>query len=134
LLTPIRRGGSKASLRRRNEPITRRVKTMKLLGLIFALAALAASPAATAGPKTLVLGAGNYSCASWLSSHWEEGGDWIVGYWSGRNHDNANHLVGSATDHDGIIGEVRKVCQEQPSITVFQATGLVYSDLSNQSR
>jgi len=107
---------------------------MKLLaGIILTLAVLATSAAAAAEP-TLVFGEGKYSCSNWLSAHSAEGAHWITGYWTGRNHDNANHTVGATTDGDGIVGEVKKVCKEHPSFTLFQATGLVYSDLSDQSR
>jgi hypothetical protein len=60
---------------------------------------------------------------------------WIEGYWSGRSQDNNNnHAVGSTTDAEGIIGEAKKVCQRQPSLTFFKATGIVYSDFADHSR
>jgi hypothetical protein len=112
----------------------------QVYGAVFALAivGLVAVPVKAAwadGPDILVVGTGNLSCASWLSSHLIRGTDWIGGYWTARNRDNAaTHQVGITTDPEGIIGEVKKLCQDQPSLSLFQAVGLVYSDMSDRSR
>jgi hypothetical protein len=105
---------------------------------IIAFAIVASGQALDAGLETTnVYGIGGNSCASWLSSHGNEteGDIWVLGYWSGRNDANAaNHKVGATTGADGIIGEVKKVCKDKPSLTLFHAVGRVWFDFLNGSR
>ena len=105
---------------------------------IIAFAIVAGGQALDAGLETAnVYGIGGNSCASWLSSNRNEteGDIWVLGYWSGRNDANAaNHKVGATTGADGIIGEVKKVCKDKPSLTLFHAVGRVWFDFLNGSR
>jgi len=105
---------------------------------IIALAIVASGQALDAGLETTnVYGIGGNSCVSWLSSHGKEteGDIWVLGYWSGRNDANtANHKVGATTGADGIIGEVKKVCKDNPSLALFHAVGRVWFDFLNGSR
>lgn len=74
-------------------------------------------------------GIGTKSCAYWQSSGatLAEGRAWAYGYWSGLNtFNNQDHMVGSRTDSDGIIGEVKKLCDSHPSITFGTAVLAVY--------
>jgi hypothetical protein len=54
-----------------------------------------------------------------------------MGAWSGMNFANEDeHEVGSFTDGFGILAEVKKVCQEQPSNSVASATFMTFKKLS----
>jgi hypothetical protein len=78
-------------------------------------------------------GMGNKSCAYWQSSQATlyAGNSWIYGYWSGLNaFNNKDHMVGSKTDANGIVAEVKKVCAEHPSMSVSDATLAVYEMLA----
>lgn len=58
---------------------------------------------------------------------------WALGYWSGQNA--ANHaLTGLNTDPNGIIGEIEKLCRDQPSMLFISAVGKVYVDMKKQRR
>jgi hypothetical protein len=103
---------------------------MKTLGAIVAICLLAVAPARAY--STLLFGIGTVSCANWLSTPFNqnEGNIWILGYWSGRNDENTvNHNVGIDTDAQGIIGEVRKICVERPSLTLLKASGTAYLNM-----
>ena len=83
----------------------------------------------------LVLGMGTGSCERWLSSplNRTEGGVWALGYWSARNRQNAeNHTVGDGVDTEGILGEVRKVCRDNPSMNLYSAVGIAYDALAGR--
>ena len=77
-----------------------------------------------------VNGKGNDSCATWLSSTYNQsaGNHWLLGMWTGLNvlnrHD--HHLVGAKTDGMGIIGEVKKVCTDEPSKLLVDAVLVAY--------
>jgi len=82
-------------------------------------------------------GMGHKSCAYWQSSQATlyEGNSWIFGYWSGANAFNdqnhmVGHMVGSKTDGNGIIAEVKKVCAGRPSMSVSDATLAVFEMLA----
>src|SRR5260370_42454217 len=105
---------------------------MKGLGTVIAMWVFGG--AAAKACRTVAFGIGNSSCANWLStpSNRNEGGIWIMGYWSGRNDENAlNHDVGGETDAQGILAEVRKICEERPSITLTKAAGTAYLNMSD---
>jgi hypothetical protein len=56
-----------------------------------------------------------------------------MGYWSARNAHNAkNHDVGKDTDGDGILGEVRRACNAEPSLTLMFAAANTYLKLSER--
>lgn len=100
----------------------------------------AAAVVAAAPPDdglTYRVGAGIYSCGSWLSTpaRVQEGEVWIMGYWSGLNRANPQgRTVGRSTDADGLIGEVRKVCEEQPSMKLIDAATQAYVKLQAVGR
>jgi hypothetical protein len=85
---------------------------------------------------TFELYGGNISCAKWLSNHTDEqeGIFWILGYWTARNQLNSdNHFVGTDTDTYGIIGEVKKICKEESSTILAEATGRAYDYLQSRA-
>jgi len=82
-------------------------------------------------------GAGLESCATWLSNPGEEasGSNWVLGYWSGRNIDNAqNHLVGSHTDGQGVLGEVKVICTAEPSTELADAVARTYFKMEREGK
>jgi|GEM_PF-3181066 hypothetical protein len=75
------------------------------------------------------LGIGTKSCAFWLSSQEteEEGRIWMLGYWSGLNSGRWwDSGVGNNTDAYAIFAEVKKVCNESPSLGFNFAISKVY--------
>jgi hypothetical protein len=80
---------------------------------------------------------GTQSCAAWLATPASEteGRWWLAGFWTGRNMQNgSNGQVGSSTDSEGIIGEVRRVCEAEPSLQLVTAAGHVYVEMDRQRR
>jgi hypothetical protein len=110
---------------------------MKLLGaLLLAVPFLAPAPQNDAGRAIWTIG-GAQSCAAWLAdpASETEGRWWIAGFWSGRNIQNAgNARVGSSTDSEGIIGEIKRVCQAEPSLLLINAAGRVYVEMDRERR
>jgi hypothetical protein len=99
--------------------------------MVTILGLAAVNAAAAQGKSSLVLGIGRMSCAHWQSSppRQREGAIWIFGYWSGINHvgeTTSGRLVGQHTDSEGIVAEVKKVCEAQPSMTLMDATATAY--------
>jgi hypothetical protein len=77
----------------------------------------------------LTYGMGNQSCASWTDNPAATvaGDQWILGYWSALNLVNTtNKSVGSKTDGEGVLGEVRLYCQQHPSMLINAAVSDVY--------
>lgn len=85
----------------------------------------------TCGPTSAadyyLMGSGNSSCASWLENDEVElvGASWLMGFWSGMNAV-TNQLVGSTTDSQGRLAEVKMVCVKQPSKLLVDAAIEVY--------
>jgi len=87
---------------------------------------------AHAADSALVLGIGRQSCAYWQSTpaRQSEGAIWIYGFWSGANWGNdRNHKVGEHTDSYGDVAEVKRTCDIQPSMTLFDAATKTYHDM-----
>jgi hypothetical protein len=80
---------------------------------------------------------GTESCAAWLATPASEteGRWWIAGFWSGRNMQNgANGRVGSSTDSEGVIGEIRRVCVAEPTLLLITAAGRIYVEMDRERR
>lgn len=108
----------------------------------FGAACLSASAAhSLPDDQALVFGAGaTKSCAWWFTSPATEaeGFAWVVGFWSGLNFGQSNPDapadVGKSTDGWGIVGEVKKLCRENPSSTPLAEALKVYRTLRDQNR
>jgi hypothetical protein len=72
------------------------------------------------------------SCASWSSDD-SQGSIWLLGYWSGRNVE-GQKAVGSTTDADGILEEVRAICKAEPSRPMIDAVAKVYKRFLDEGR
>jgi hypothetical protein len=77
------------------------------------------------------------SCARWLSNDYEEeqGEHWIFGLWTGlnmKNHDGG--LVGQTTDGEAIIGEIKLICQKEPSLSLLNAAWRVYGRFEKERK
>ena len=57
----------------------------------------------------------------------------IIGFWSGLNYAD-NLRVGETTDGAGIMGEVRKFCEKEPSLSVANATAQVHGQFKTNGR
>jgi hypothetical protein len=58
---------------------------------------------------------------------------WILGYWTGHNTGSVA-TVGRTTDGNGITGEVRLVCQSEPSLSLINAVSKVYKRFTDEGR
>ena len=98
-------------------------------------------PAAPAWSQEVsIRGAGNWSCAKWLSSDAMKsaGATWVSGFWSGRNSEGATkevpRRVGDSTDWDGIIGEIALRCRQKPSEPFVSAVSFTYTAMLKAGR
>ena len=107
-----------------------------ILSAFLALAAHA-QPVAPVNDKpkqVVVFGVGHYSCErAWETEFKFSAFSWVMGYFSGRNVGDQTK-VGGTTDGDGVVAEVRKVCDAKPSLTLATATERVFVSLSRQKR
>lgn len=94
---------------------------MKPFVPLLAVALVCAAPVSPAlAGDVMVLGIGRSSCAAWTPIRENEALAYIYGYWSAineaRNEAGINGTIGSETDTQGIVGEVRLRCQQNPSM------------------
>lgn len=85
----------------------------------------------------MLVGFGNLSCATWLSTsaNRQQGNDWLLGFWSGINgYGSPGGIVGHTTDSLGIISEVKKVCNNEPSLALIYATARTYQWFAQQDK
>lgn len=94
---------------------------------------------ASAKPFTM-FGVGSQSCASWLATPASEfqGTAWIVGFWSGANYAMASNdtggQTGDSTDGLGLIGEVKRLCQQHPSESLVKTTINVFQEFAEKRK
>lgn len=87
------------------------------------------SPARAGNVTVAEYGVGTQSCGSWTLGGSDPSAvvDWVLGFWTGENGGNdTNHLVGHTTDAYGIVGEVQKDCQANPSKSIAWAVSDTY--------
>jgi len=104
--------------------------------LLLAIPFLSPAPQNDQGRSVWTIG-GTQSCAAWLATPESEaeGIWWIAGFWSGRNMQNGpNGRVGSSSDSEGIIGEIKRVCQAEPSLLLINVAGRVYVEMDRDRR
>jgi len=97
----------------------------------------AAAVAQNAPRQVQMFGIGLDSCAHWLQtpSLRREGETWALGYWSGLNvNTTTSPTVGRHTDPDGVIGEIRKVCEGAPSLPLALAINQAYDAMATVGR
>ena|SRR5579864_7689134 len=83
------------------------------------------------------LGIGRSSCAHWLAdaANERDGVNWLLGYWTGVNSTNPkNKFVGSSTDGDAVVAEVKLICIASPSTTLVDATVAVYNRFLHEKK
>jgi hypothetical protein len=104
---------------------------------LLVLVLLATAPFhSDAAEKNVLTFGGSISCATWLqqdessSLFWRS---WMLGYWTGRNA-GGFPSVGHTTDGNGITGEVRLVCQSEPSLSLFNAVSKIYERFLKEGR
>ena len=102
---------------------------------VFALALATA----TASPPAIGNGAqvwgGQQSCATWLSDEQQLlfGKWWIWGFWSGLNGARGGG-VGHSTDAAGLVGEIKLLCEANPSEMLIDATFKTYAAFEKAGR
>ena len=95
---------------------------------------LCACPARAEDGATL-FGVGIASCATWTPSNEAEVGGWVFGFWSALNIvAPVNHTVGQQTDARGVLAEVRRQCNADPSKTIEAAISDVYAEMRRKGR
>jgi hypothetical protein len=104
--------------------------------LVTALVLLTASVAPGWSEPVKVFGAGNISCAKWLTDAITEahGGNWILGFWSGANTVNSNGSVGLKTDSEGIVAAVKLKCAQDPGAALFLVVAELYGEFERKGR
>ena len=117
---------------------------MRILLLTAVLVALPFADSTAADPPELrvhIIGTGGFSCGAWVAKRINDNfaQAWILGYWSGLNtgvtaFTEAATSVGSSTDADGIIEEVRLLCRREPSLAIYTATANAYAKLRDAKR
>ena len=83
-----------------------------------------------------VYGPGTISCATYLQdrSMRINADGWILGFWTGSNRVGTDHGVGHSTDSRGIVGEVARVCRDQPSVSLFETLKQVFDKMKADGR
>lgn len=85
-------------------------------------------------PPVMMIGIGGQSCARSLTpSTTYEGFAWVMGYFSGLNQA-AKAGVGSSTDGEGIMGEIKIICDGEPSLSLIAAAFRVYERMRVEKR
>lgn len=108
-----------------------------MIAAALAAGAILQQSANAVPPTQYVAFGGQMSCAAWLADagHRAIGEWWLLGFVSGANFGVPDHrVVGNSTDQFGVIGEVRLICQAEPSTTLIDATQRVYLRLRAQQR
>lgn len=99
---------------------------------MIALALMAMqTPSGSPAEVPLIYGS-NISCATaFRESNRGETLAYIAGLWSGFNIA-WRHRVGTSTDTNGVVGEVRKVCEAAPSKSLPDAIYDAYSTMAKR--
>ena len=109
---------------------------MKRIALFTGFSILSAGCALAQGTGMQVYGSGTISCATYLNdrSARVNADGWLLGFWTGNNQAGETHNVGKSTDSRGIVGEVAKACQDQPSVSLFETGKQVFDRLKKEGR
>jgi hypothetical protein len=95
-------------------------------GSVMFLVMAAMLGAAAAPQKSVnVRGNGVLTCATAFQAENREGtANWIAGYWAAWDMSQVNvaRALAPSSDLNGIVGEVEKVCRDEPSNTLLLAT------------
>jgi hypothetical protein len=76
------------------------------------------------------------SCATALGTTGQFDPDtrfWALGFWSGQNTARLA-MVGHTTDANGIIGEIEKLCRNEPAMPYVSAVGSTYITMKKAGR
>lgn len=114
------------------------VRLMRASFIFAVFLALACDPASAreppkrTTPDVMIYGAGGFSCTrAWQQENVSFSTNWVLGFWSGVNN-TRGLLVGSKTDADGILGEVKRVCAARPAIRLYEAVDQAFANLHSQ--
>ena len=93
--------------------------------------------APAAAEQFTVFGFGSASCGKWLSNEdsYNQGFDWILGFWSGANGYGVNHIVGASTaDGYGIVGVVKQRCEANPAQSLVSTVQEIYGEFRDDGK
>lgn len=121
---------------------TGKAVTIMTVCIMLASAAVQAQAPITNQSPVMITGLGSESCATWLLTPNSRalGSIWVLGYWAGRNvaigvsGAQTPSDVGHATDQNGLIGEVERVCRREPSTLLAYAATTAFSDFQLKGR
>lgn len=88
----------------------------------------------------LVVGPRSTSCGSFLQAggeHSEVWRYWILGFWSGMNWEASTRskgMTGSSTDSNGIVLSVKKLCQDDPALSVPFVIANLHKEFEDAAR
>lgn len=100
--------------------------------MIYAL--ILAASTASLPDNVWAMGQATKSCATaFRSENYQGTAQWVAGYLTGLN-SGWGGTVGHTTDLYGVMGEVKLICEAEPSTTLITATARVYLKLKKQSR
>ncbi len=119
-----------------------RLAVMRSVLRVTLFLVLAVGPARADDPGTMIqiMGLGTVSCATWLQTPTNKtrGEQWVFGFFSGANEFSAiageNGMVSESTDQPGLIAEVKKICDEEPSKLLIDAAATVYFSMRKAGR
>jgi hypothetical protein len=103
--------------------------------VFIGLAAMLPLGVAHAQSDYLATGIGIQSCAFWLSDprRENEGIAWLYGFWTGANMMNQrDRHLGSGTDSEGRVAEVKKLCSTKPSMSLVDAAANAYAGMARK--
>jgi hypothetical protein len=110
---------------------------LTLGALLLAIPFFSSAPQQNEQGRSVWTIGGTQSCAAWLATPGAEteGRWWIAGFWTGRNMQNGgNGQVGSSTDSEGIIGEIKRICQAEPSLLLINVAARIYVEMDRERR
>lgn len=105
------------------------------MGVILSILPIMASVASPANQRALplpftLIGMGVESCAKAFNpTYADKTEDWILGFVSGMNAVKGSN-VGRNTDAQGVIGEVRLICSQRPSMRMVEAAAEAYKKMA----
>ena len=105
-----------------------------MIALAFALAVGAAQKFET--EPLAILGIGRLDCATaFRPENRAETSTWIIGFWTGRNaarltSDGRRTQVGRNLGENGVVAEVERRCQKEPTSTMAAIADLTFDRLA----
>ncbi len=102
--------------------------------ILAALLLAQANPFDQFHEQVAIFGVGRYSCAkAWQPENHYASFAWVMGYVSGRNYSDATR-TGVATAGEGIVADIKRRCELDPSALLVNVTERAFTDLRKLKR